>query len=79
MNTEKAETLREIIEFCSKANAEFYETKFDGNPCGVYEEQLICDGAGKAYASVIEHCKTMLGYGGTILLLKDENQAKDAK
>lgn len=67
--TQKDKTLQEVIAWCEQkwADAENDSTYFP-----------IRSQAAKAYAEVIEHCKSMLGYGGS-MPLEVPNQAEAAK
>lgn len=86
--TEKDKTLREVIAYCDQAMQnefkllhfcklknkllQFFTLKNNA------DGEIWHDGCATAYRMVMEHCESMLGYGGT---MPDEvpNQSEDAK
>lgn len=76
--TQKDKTLQEVIDWCEQAMKTEYEMlqfctlKYDT------DGEAWHDGRATAYEKVVEHCKSMLGYGGT-MPLEVPNQAEDAK
>lgn len=79
MNDKKAETLREIIALAEQHERAAIAAMEISKHNGEYEEATWHNGRLSAFQTIEKQCKAMLGYGGTILLLKDENQAEDAK
>lgn len=74
MKSEKDEILREIIAYCEQEadkQNDLYHTTYG-------DERVRADAAGDAYWAVAGHCKTMLGYSGS-MQVEVENQSEDAR
>ena len=79
MNDKKAEILREIIAWCEQCSKAAQDAVAISNRKGHFDTGAWHHGRMTAFNEIEKQCKAMLGHGGTMLLLKDENQAEDAK
>lgn len=76
--TEKDKTLQEIIDWCEQLAAECLRLasallmQHDMDAYGVVRGQV------NAYEKTADHCRSMLGYGGS-MPLEVPNQSEDAK
>lgn len=73
--TQKDQTLQQIIDWCisERNHADEVSESCDDNIDWAWN-----DGKSRAFQDVIDHCKDMLGYGGS-MPLEVPNQAEDAK
>lgn len=71
--TEKDKTLNEIIEWC-----ETRMRNIDGENTETAADALVYLGEGSAFGDVANHCRSMLGYSGT-MPSEVPNQSEDAK
>lgn len=71
--TEKDKTLNEIIEWC-----ETRMRNIDGENAETAADALVYLGEGSAFGDVANHCRSMLGYSGS-MPSEVPNQSDDAK
>ena len=75
--TQKDETLNEIIDWALSWNVMLaYDAKIKERE-GDASQAARYGGMAEAYGNVLEHCKTMLGYSGS-MPSEVENQSEDA-
>ena len=76
--TEKDKTLKEIIDWALSWNVMLaYDAKIK-DMAGDASQASRYGGMAEAYGNVMEHCESMLGYGGS-MPLEVPNQSEDAK
>lgn len=75
--TQKDKTLQEVIDWCKNMQYDI-NMYLAGANCIDTVSRIMRLSERKAYDKVIEHCESMLGYGGS-MPLEVPNQAEDAK
>lgn len=76
--TEKDKTLHSIIDWCNQAMKTEYKMLRLCIRKNDADGETWHGGCGAAYQRVVEHCESMLGYGGS-MPTEVPNQAEDAK
>lgn len=74
--TQKDKTLQEVIEWC-KHQRDMCKQRESSNQYSD-RERIWINGSRRGYNRVIKHCKSMLGYSGS-MPLEVENQSEDAR